>query len=54
LSKQDTDTIFSDLAARTEKAITEAADLAADAGMPESTSGPILDGVRRRGEMIAV
>lgn len=52
LSKQDLDSIFSGLAARTEKAITEAADLAVDAGMPASTSEPILDEVRRRLEMI--
>jgi serine/threonine-protein kinase HipA len=48
LSKQDIDSIFSDLVARTENALSEAANLAAEAGMPESTSGPILDGVRRR------
>lgn len=48
LSKQDIDDIFSDLSARAEKALSETANLAADVGMPESTSGPILDGVRKR------
>ena len=52
LSKQDMDYIFSDLSARTENALSETANSAADAGMPESTYGPILDGVRRRVEMI--
>jgi serine/threonine-protein kinase HipA len=52
LSKQDIDGIFSDLAAQTENALSETANLAADAGMPESTSKPILDGVKKRAEMI--
>ena len=52
LREQDMDSIFSDLAARMEEAIAEAATLAADAGMPESTSGPILDGVSKRAKMI--
>ena len=48
LSKQDIDSIFSDLAARAVSALSETSNLAAEAGMPESTSGPILDGVRKR------
>ena len=52
LSKQDMDDIFSNLVAQIENALSEATNLAADAGMPESTSGPILDGVRRRIKMI--
>jgi hypothetical protein len=46
------DDIFSNLAARTDDVLSEAASLAADAGMPEATSGPILDGVRRRVGML--
>lgn len=52
LSKQDLDSIFSDLVARAENALPETANLAAEAGMPESTSGPILDGARRQVGMI--
>jgi len=52
LHKLDMDNIFSDLAARIDDAIAEAAAMVADAGMPESTSGPILDGVRKRAGMI--
>ena len=40
LREKDMGSIFLDLAARMEDAITEAAALAAGAGMPESTSGP--------------
>ena len=52
LHEQDMENIFSDLAARMEGAIVEAAALAADANMPESTSGPILIGVSKRAGMI--
>jgi serine/threonine-protein kinase HipA len=52
LSKQDIDSIFTDLVTRTENALSEAANLAADAGMPDSTYGPILDGVSKRVGMI--
>jgi serine/threonine-protein kinase HipA len=52
LSKQYIDSIFTDLVTRTENAFSEAANLAADAGMPESTYGPILDGVSKRVGMI--
>lgn len=52
LRKQDMDDIFSSLAAQMDDAITEAAALAADIGMPESTSGQILDGVTKRARMI--
>ena len=52
LREQDMDSIFSELAARMEGAIAEAATRAADAGMPEVTSGPILDGVSKRAAMI--
>ncbi len=52
LREQDMDSIFSDLAAQVDDAIAEAATLAADAGMPESTSGPILAGVSKRAGMI--
>jgi serine/threonine-protein kinase HipA len=52
LSVQDTDNLFSDLSTRTEGAITEVAALAAEAGIPESTTGPILEGVRKRAGMI--
>jgi serine/threonine-protein kinase HipA len=52
LHEQDMESIFSDLAARMEGAIAEAAALAADANMPESTSGPILAGVSKRAGMI--
>ncbi|MDT8388428.1 MAG: type II toxin-antitoxin system HipA family toxin [Thiogranum sp.] len=50
--EEDIDSIFSDLAARIGGAITEVADLAADAGMPESTSSPILAGVSKRAKII--
>lgn len=54
LRAQEMDTLFSDLAVRMEDAITEAAARAADAGMPESTSGPILSGVNKRAGMIDI
>ena len=53
LREQDMDSIFSGLAARMDDAIAEAAALATDAGMPESTSEPILAGVNKRAGMIA-
>ncbi|MEN8131863.1 MAG: type II toxin-antitoxin system HipA family toxin [Pseudomonadota bacterium] len=52
LRERDMDSIFSDLTARMDDAIAEAAALAADAGMPESTAGPILDGASKRAKMI--
>jgi hypothetical protein len=52
LHEQDLENIFSDLLARMEGAITGTAALAADLGMPESTAGPILAGVRKRAGMI--
>jgi serine/threonine-protein kinase HipA len=52
LREQDMDSIFLDLDARMEDAIAEVATLAANAGMPEATSGPILSGVSKRAEMI--
>jgi serine/threonine-protein kinase HipA len=52
LSKQDIEGIFTDLVTRTENALSEAANLAADAGMPDSTYGSILDGVSKRVGMI--
>jgi len=52
LHAQDMESIFSDLTERMEDAIAEAAALAADAGMPESTSGPMLAGVSKRAGML--
>jgi serine/threonine-protein kinase HipA len=52
LREQDMDSIFSGLAAQMDAAIAEAAALAVDAGMPESTSEPILAGVSKRAGMI--
>jgi len=52
LQEQDMKSIFSDLAARIEGAIAEAAALADDTNMPESTSGPILAGASKRAGMI--
>ena len=52
LREQDMDNIFTDLAAGMEDAIAEAATMAADAGMPESTSEPILVGVSKRAGML--
>jgi len=52
LHEQDMESIFSDLAARMEGAIAEAAALAVDANMPVSTSGPILAGVNKRAGII--
>ena len=53
LREQDMDSIFSGLAARMDDGIAEVAALAANAGMPESTSEPILAGVNKRAGMIA-
>jgi len=52
LREQDMDSIFAELAARMDDAIVGVAVLATDAGMPESTTRPILDGVRKRAGMI--
>jgi serine/threonine-protein kinase HipA len=52
LHEQDMVSIFSDLVARMEGAITKAGALAAEAGMPDSTAAPILTGVRKRSGMI--
>ena len=52
LREQDMDSIFSGLAAQMDDAIADAAALAADAGMPESTSEPIFTGINKRAGMI--
>ena len=52
LHEQDMESIFSDLSARIAGAIAEAAAVAANAGMPELTAGPILAGVSKRAGMI--
>ena len=52
LREQDMNDIFADLAAQMDKAIAETAASAADAGVPESTSGPILSAVNKRAGMI--
>jgi len=52
LREQGMDSIFSGLAARMDDAMAETAALAADAGMPESTTESILAGVSKRAEMI--
>lgn len=52
VSKLDMDDIFSNLVARMENALSEVADLAVDAGVPNVTSEPILDGVMKRAGMI--
>jgi len=52
LRKQDMDNIFSDLVGRIDEALAGTAALAAKAAVPESTSGPILDAVSRRAEMM--
>jgi serine/threonine-protein kinase HipA len=52
VSKLDMDDIFSNLVARMENALSEVADLAVDAGVPNVTSEPILDGVKKRAGMI--
>ncbi len=52
LHEQDMDRIFSELGARINDAINEAATTAAAAGMAAATSGPILDGVSKRAAMI--
>lgn len=41
-----------DLVAQVEEAIGDVATMAVNTGMPESTTGPILDGVRNRAGMI--
>jgi len=52
LREQEMDNIFSDLAAQVYNATAEAAALAADAGMPKSTSEPILAAVNKRAGVI--
>jgi len=52
LHEQDMDDIFSELAASAENAITSAAALVADTGMPGASAGPILGGVSKRVAMI--
>ena len=52
LDEQDMESIFSELVERMEEAVAEAAALAADAGMPESTAGPILAGVSKRATLM--
>ena len=54
LHEQDMESIFSDLSVRMEEAMAEAAALVADAGMPETTAGPILAGVSKRAGMICM
>lgn len=52
LREQELDELFSTLGAQINDAIAMAVALAGDAGMPESTSEPILAGVTRRAGMI--
>lgn len=52
LRKQEIDDIFSSLVAKVDNAIAEATVVAADVGMPESTSEPILAGLRKRARLI--
>ena len=52
LREQDMNDIFADLAAQMDNAIAETAASGADAGVPESTSGPILSAVNKRAGMI--
>jgi len=52
LREQDIDSIFIELAERTDVAIAETTALATHAGMPESTYAPILAGVVKRADMI--
>ncbi len=52
LREADMDGIFSALAVRADGAIAEVAEMASDAGVPESTFTPILDGVRERAATI--
>ena len=47
------DGLVSDLVSRADDATAEVSELASDAGMPESTFTPILDGVRQRAGMIS-
>lgn len=44
--------IFSELVGKMDEAIDYASNLAADAGMPKSTSEPILAGLNKRARMI--
>jgi len=52
LRRQEIDGVFSNLAAQMDNAIAEAITLAADAGMPESTSESILAGLRKRAKIL--
>ncbi len=54
LREQDMDRIFSDLTTRIDDAIAAAATMATDAGIPESTAGPILADVYKRARMIHI
>lgn len=53
LRKEDIDELFANLRGRAGSVPGEMAALASDAGMPEATSRPILDGVARRAALIA-
>ncbi len=52
LRDQDMEMIFSDLTVGMDYAISETATIAAEVGVPESTSGPIFEGIRKRARII--
>ena len=52
LSEQDMARISCDPTARMEQATSEAASIAAEVGVPKSTSGPIFDGMKKRARII--
>lgn len=52
LREQNMERIFSDVAAGLDHAISKTATIATEVGVPESTSGPIFDGMRSRARVI--
>ena len=52
LQEQDMERIFSDLVTEMDHAISKTATIASEVGVPESTSGPIFDGMRTRARII--
>ncbi len=52
LRKQDIDDVFADLISQMDGALTKLAKLAVTVGVPDSTSGPILAGVKKRAGLI--
>ena len=52
IAKQDMDDLFTDILARIDPAIEDAAAIASKAGMPSQTADAILDGIRKRSGLV--